>query len=134
LAAFKKAVELDPLSAYQVWNLAQTHSLLRNHEEADRYCDVAIKLTPDWPRPYSFKVLCDLRLAGDAASARTVVESAQRIRLANDPWIAYSRAMVDLYNGTLREAAMRLPSEDWEAFESQFYFVPKALLRRYSAR
>jgi tetratricopeptide (TPR) repeat protein len=49
--------------------------------------------------------------------------------LGNDPLIAYARAMVDLYDGSLQEAATRLPSEAWEVCESQFHFVPKALLQ-----
>ncbi|NWG13937.1 MAG: protein kinase [Acidobacteria bacterium] len=129
VANFIKSAELDPLSAMPVHAAAQTFTFMRNYDEAARYENLAIKLAPDWPRPYGFRALCDLRLAGNAASTRGVVQTAQRIGLGNDPLIAYARTMVDLYDRTLQEASMRLPSEAWEVCESQFHFVPKALLQ-----
>jgi len=129
LANLKKAVALDPLSADLIFQTGETCVLLRNHEEANRYYDLAIKLAPDYPQPHYFKARHYLRLAGDTAKARTVIETAQRLGLANDPWITYSRALLDLFDGAFHEAVTRLSSESWEAFESQFWFVPKALLQ-----
>ncbi len=62
-------------------------------------------------------------------SGRAVIESVQRLGSGNDPWVAYARALLDLYAGTLPEVSARLASESWEAFESQVWFVPRALLQ-----
>jgi TolB-like protein/Flp pilus assembly protein TadD/predicted Ser/Thr protein kinase len=129
LANLKKAVALDPLSGDLAFQTGETCVLRRNHEEANRYYDLAIKLAPDYPQPHYFKARHYLRLAGDTAKARTVIETAQRLGLANEPWITYSRALLDLFDGAFHEAVTRLSSESWEAFESQFWFVPKALLQ-----
>ena len=47
---FKEATELEPLTAVRYYNIGQTYSLIRNHKETDRYCDLAINLSPDWPQ------------------------------------------------------------------------------------
>jgi tetratricopeptide (TPR) repeat protein len=93
---------------------------MRNHEEANRYYDLAIKLAPDYPQPHYFKARHYLRLAGDTAKARTVIETAQRLGLANEPWITYSRALLDLFDGAFHEAVTRLSSESWEALEYEY--------------
>jgi serine/threonine-protein kinase len=129
LANLKRAVALDPLSADPTYQAGETSALMRNHEEADRYYDLAVKLAPDYPAPYYFKARHYLRLAGDTAKARTVIETAQRLGLGNDPYVIYGRTLLDLFEGTFHEAVTRLPSESWEAVETQFYFVPKALFQ-----
>jgi tetratricopeptide (TPR) repeat protein len=102
---------------------------MRNLKDANRYLDNAIRLSPDWPVPYAEKAQYNLRLAGDIAHARAAIESALRLRLENDPWMAYSRVLLDLYDGTiLQEATKRLASESWEAFGSRWWHI-KALLQ-----
>jgi TolB-like protein/Flp pilus assembly protein TadD/predicted Ser/Thr protein kinase len=129
VANLKKAVALDPLSGDLAYQTGLTCALMRNHEEADRYYDLAIKVAPDYPLPYSRKARHCLRLAGDTAKARTVIETAQRLGLGNDLDVAYSRVLLDLYDGAFQGAVTRLSSESWEALETQHYFVPKALLQ-----
>jgi TolB-like protein/tRNA A-37 threonylcarbamoyl transferase component Bud32/Tfp pilus assembly protein PilF len=125
LAHLTKAVALNPLSTELVLVAGETCASMRNLEDANRYLDNAIRLSPDWPVPYAVKTQSILRLAGDIAQARAAIESAQRLRLENDSSIAYSRVLLDLYAGTIQEAIKRLPSESWEIFGA----CPKALLQ-----
>jgi hypothetical protein len=81
--------------------------------------DIAIRLRPDLPYLYATKTQSVLRLAGDIAQARAAIESAQRLRLENDPSIAYSRVLLDLYDGNIQEAIKRFPFQSWEALESR---------------
>jgi TolB-like protein/Flp pilus assembly protein TadD/predicted Ser/Thr protein kinase len=129
LANLKKAVALDPLSSDLLHNAGTTCALMRNHKEADRYYDMAIRVAPDWPRPYAEKTLHYLRLPGDNAKARTVIETVQRLGLGNDLDMIHSEVLLDLYDGAFQEAMTRLSSKSWEAVEGQLYFVPKALLQ-----
>jgi TolB-like protein/Flp pilus assembly protein TadD/predicted Ser/Thr protein kinase len=129
LTNLKKGAALDPLSADLADQTGETCALTRNPQEADRYYDLAIKLAPDYPQPYYLKARHYLRLAGDTAKARTVIETAQRLGLGNDLDVAYSRVLLDLFDGAFQQAVTRLSSESWEALETQFRFVPKALLQ-----
>ncbi len=103
--------------------------MTRNLKEALRYYDIALRLAPHQPDLYGFKAAVLLRLSGDIPQARAVIESAQRLGLENDTFISIARTSVDLYDGTVREAAKRLSSESWEAVESPGAYIPKALLQ-----
>jgi TolB-like protein/tRNA A-37 threonylcarbamoyl transferase component Bud32/predicted Zn-dependent protease len=128
LANLTKAFALNPLSTELALVAGETCASMRNLEDANRYYDIAIRLSPDWPVLYAVKTQSILRLAGDVAQARAAIEFARRLRLENDPWMAYSRGLLDLYDGTIQEAIKRLASESWEAFESRWWHV-KALLQ-----
>ena len=129
LTNFKKAAALNPLSASVAGNAGETCALMRNSEEAVRWYDLAAQLSPDLPEFYAYKAGVYLRVAGDTGKARSTIEAAQRLGLEKDPEIAYSRSLLDLYDGRLQEALVRLSSESWEALESQFWLVPKAVLQ-----
>jgi len=129
LANLTKAFALNPLSSQGALQAGVTCAWMRNLEGAYRYYDIAIRLSPDRPDPYASKTQAVLRLAGDIAQARAAIESARRIRLENDPSIAYSRVLLDLYDGTIHEAIKRLASEAWEVFEGLASYRPKVLLQ-----
>jgi len=129
LASLKKSVELDPRSASLANNTALSCAWMRNDKETARYFDLAIQLAPDESIWYADTADRHLRLAGDCVKARSVIGAAQRLDLENDVHLAYRRVLLNLYEGTFREAITRLSSESWEAFESQFRFVPRALLQ-----
>ena len=110
-------------------NTADSCALMRNDKETARYYDLAIELAPDYSQLYAEMAERYLRLAGNTLKARSVVETAQRLGLENDVNLVHSRVLLNLYEWTLREAITRLSSESWEALESQFRFVPRALLQ-----
>jgi serine/threonine-protein kinase len=130
LANFKKAVELDPRSAPNAYNLAETYWLVRNPVEAARHSDRAISLRPDLAYPYAVKAEeVHLRLEGSREKARAVLEEAGRVGLAQHPWIAYAWVLLEIWDGDYRQALDRLALVSSEVlFANQFLHVPKAQL------
>jgi serine/threonine-protein kinase len=124
----KRALALDPLSAELAYNTGVTCSVLRNHQEADRYYDSAITLAPDYAAPYAFKARSNLRLAGDTAKARQAITAAQRLGLGEESPVPQIRIMLELYSGNLHGLMAQLSSEKWDALEWQDTFLPKALV------
>ena len=70
-------MELDPLSPNLSFNVGETHALLRRPAEADRYYNRALLLDPASGRAFAYKARLHLRLTGDVASARTVIQRAE---------------------------------------------------------
>ncbi len=70
-----------------------------------------------------------LRLTGDTDKAEAILSTANSLGLGADPWIRYSRTLSDLYGNKIQEAAARLSAESWDAVDTQFWFVPRALLQ-----
>jgi len=130
LASLTKAFELDPLVAMNAHQAGVSYAWMRNLEEANRYCDIAIRLSPDWPDLYATKASNFLRLAGDIPNARAAIESARRLGLGNEPFIASNRVLADLYEGTIHEPIERLPYERWGASKLQGILLQARIYRQ----
>jgi TolB-like protein/Flp pilus assembly protein TadD len=127
LANIKRAREIDPLSSNITLQVAVTFMLLRKYTEAESYYEQAIKLGPDVAYPYYFKAGLYLILEGDTEKAWEVLKRASQVTLEND-WIVLRSIVLNVYDGDYPGALERLSSYEPEAFENQFYYVPKALL------
>jgi serine/threonine-protein kinase len=130
LPSFIRASELDPRSAYVVYQVAQTYFLLREPAEAERHFDRAISLSPELARGYAMKAeWVHLRLEGNTAKARAVLEQAESVGLAGHPRIAYSWILLRMLDGNYQEALDRLNGLSSEVIhEDQWLYVPKAQL------
>jgi serine/threonine-protein kinase len=129
LANLKKASELDPLYNVLANEIGETLMLLRKYSEAESYFDRAISLRPDWPLPYAWKAWLYLQWEGNKEKTREVVEQAsQNIGSLEDNWIVYRSVVLDVFDGDYQEALDRLSSCRSEAFDTQFFFIPKAQL------
>ncbi len=130
LANLEQAAELDPRSAINADDLAGTHFLLRNPLEAARYFDRAILLSPDWAAPYARKARrVYLRLEGSTERARAVLEEARSVGLAEDPDIAYTWVLLEIWDGDYQEALDRLAVVSSEVLlDWQDFYLPKAQL------
>ena len=129
LANLTRALELNPLSTELASSVAFTYGMARNLKEAVRYYDIAIRLDPDWPNLHAQKAFVILSLSGDTAQARAAIEPDLRAGKKITPMTAYCRVLIDLYDGAIREAIQRLPSEPWEAVEAPAGYLPKALVQ-----
>ncbi|MBN1566368.1 MAG: protein kinase [Acidobacteria bacterium] len=129
IANLAKAFELDPLSVEYAYQTGLTHASAGNLKDALRYYDAAIRLGPDRPFLYALKTFTILGSSGDIAQARAAIESAVRLGFENEPSIAYSRALIDLYAGDIQEAIKRLSLESWEAVEGQENYIPRVMLQ-----
>lgn len=123
-----KAYELDPTSAEYASQAALTYASAGKSKEAIRYYDIAIRLSPDLPGLYAQKAFVILNSSDDPKKARSALEPALRLGFADDPLLAYSRAFIDMREGTIQEAIQRVSSESWEAVEGQENYIPRALL------
>ena len=128
-ASLKQAAELDPRGAEIFLNLGETHALVRDIAEAVRYLERSIALTPDWARPYGLKARYLLRLAGDAAGAGASLTSAANLTLARDQDVAHAAVLHGFFTRNYQAGLDRLSSESHDAFDNQFWFVPKVLLQ-----
>jgi serine/threonine protein kinase/tetratricopeptide (TPR) repeat protein len=129
VVTLKEASKLDPRSARLYFHLGETFVLLRKYSEAERYYERAISLAPDWPRPYANKVQLYLLAEGSTKKARTVLNRAlENIGSKEDDLIFFHRVLLEIFDGNYQRALDTLSMGFSEAFETQFYFVPKAQL------
>jgi len=128
-ATLEKAFELNPRDAGLTYNIGETLLLLRKYPQAEPYFDRAISLAPDWPLLYAWKMRLYLIAEGSTEKARAVLEQAlQNIGSVEDPSIFFPWVLLEIFDGNYQKALDRLSSGTLKAFESQFYFVPKAQL------
>jgi tetratricopeptide (TPR) repeat protein len=129
IAYLKQVLEIDPRYSQTVYNLGETYALMRNYKEAERCYSRALFLEPDYPRAVSFKARLYLNWQGDTQKARQVLEEASKVLgLSKDNLITYHWVLTEIYEGRYQDALNRLSSTPFEAFEDQFYFVPKPQL------
>jgi len=129
LANIKRAAELDPLSHTLAWEVGVTFVLLRKYAEAEHYLSRAIELAPDRPIPYSWKVKLYLFWEGKTDKARAVLdEASQNIGSLEDRFTVLWSVLLDVFDGDYQKALAQLSLWKLEAFNSQFYFIPKAQL------
>ncbi len=129
LSNIKRSAELDPLSHNLAWEVGVTFLLLRKYEEAEHYIGRAIELAPDRPIPYSWKVKLYLFWEGKTEKARAVLEEAsQNIGALEDRFTVLWSVLLDMFDGDYQKALAQLSLWKLEAFNSQFYFIPKAQL------
>jgi serine/threonine-protein kinase len=129
LANIKRASELDPRSGNSAEEVGETYMLLRNYPEAERYFNRAISLSPDVPLAYNFKAWIYVLWEGSTEKARAVLEEAlQNIVSVEDQFIILRSFLLNMFDGNYQEALERLSSCKLEAFNTQFFFIPKVQL------
>ncbi|MHC4144264.1 MAG: protein kinase domain-containing protein [Planctomycetota bacterium] len=127
LANIKRACELDPLSSNMSLQLASTFMLLRRYAEAESYYERSISLSPDQAFPYFWKAGVYLLWEGNTEKAWAVFEQvSQSIDSLDDPWIVLRSVVLNMFDGDYEKALGQLSSYKLEAFDNQFYFIPKA--------
>jgi serine/threonine-protein kinase len=128
-AHLERATELGPRDAVIHWELAVTHSSLRNYAEAERYYDRALTLAPDMIWAYALKAWNRLNWDGNASAARSVFEEAsdRGLDIIHDRFGGFIWAVADIWDGHYGAALERLSSGSLPVYDSQFYYYPKAL-------
>jgi serine/threonine-protein kinase len=130
LAHFERAAELDPRDAEVPHWLAQTHWLLRDYPEAERHCDRALALAPDWMELYADKGWLHVLWQGNTSKARAALEEAadRGLDIVDDPYAGHLWVALDTWDGQYEAAVARLSSSSSKAFSTGNDYVPKALL------
>ena len=129
LENIKRACELDPLSSNINMQVGVTFMLLRNYPQAERYYERGISLSPDLAFSYFWKAGLYLLAEGSTEKAWAVIEQAsQNIGSLEDHWIVFKSVELNVFDGDYQKTLDRLSSYELEAFDTQFYFIPKAQL------
>jgi tetratricopeptide (TPR) repeat protein len=123
---YVKATALDPNFATHFFDLAVTYSLLRRYDDAERPFQRALSLDPQgqfFARRAWFALL-----SGERDLARAALVEAREKSL-NYVLLPYYWFQLERYAGKNDAALSGLASEPLEAFEWQWFYVPKALLQ-----
>ena len=129
VALIKEASELDPRYRTLPYVIGETLLLMRKYQEAEYYLNRAISLAPDWARPYAWKAQLYLTWDGNIEKAMSVLEEVSKnVSSSNDPFITLWSIRLSIFNRRYSEALEQLSLWKSEAFNTQFYFVPKAQL------
>jgi serine/threonine-protein kinase len=111
LVNIKKAYDLDPLSHTLATEVGLVYLLMRKYPEAERYCERAIQLAPDYNMAYEWKARLYLRWQGSIEKARAVIEEAlQNVRSEDQSRISYLLIDIDVYDENYQGALNRLDS------------------------
>ena len=130
LASFKKGSQLDPRTSLPPLLIGQTYALLRNYPEAERYCDRAIALSPDSAHLYAWKIKVSLGLHGSTEKARAVLDQAlENVDINDDDLLAHLGVLLEIFDGNYQKAHEMLSEGSSDAFNTETYSMPKALLR-----
>ncbi|MCK5572195.1 MAG: tetratricopeptide repeat protein, partial [Bacteroidetes bacterium] len=100
--------------------------LMRNFEDAIRYFERAIILSPDWGASYGYKAETMLLKDGDVAAARALFVGTPAV---GENRFAFSLVNLDIYERRYEEALESLDRISQNTSESQFYYVPLNLVR-----
>jgi tetratricopeptide (TPR) repeat protein len=129
LPSFQRAVKLDPLSAVVIFNLAETHMLLRHYDEANRLLTRSAQLSPDWPDPALRNARMHAEQLDDPAAARRLYAPYANVPASetqSSP--TFIGAFIE-YMGRQPDAALAILLRSNEAaFENQFYYRPRTLM------
>jgi len=124
LTNLKSALILDPLSPMTAFGIGETYELIRNFNEAEKYYNQAIKLNPEWPRPYGHIARLSIKLKSNTENARLILkEYLQLIGQTDDPRVQLYWILSLIFDKKYQEALDWLTKESQESFATQFYFV-----------
>ncbi len=124
LANIKRAYELDPLSVKKILQLAATFMLLRRYAEAETYYERGMSLGPDEKFSYYWKAQLYLLTEGNTEKAWAVFGRASK-DILEDEWIVLGYVELCVFDGDYQKALDRLSLYKSEAFDTQFFFIPK---------
>lgn len=121
------SVELDPRSPTLRTFLCDTYAWLRKTTQANDCLDRILALDPARGDAFYGKAYYHLRLTGDVASARSMLQRAERLGLAGAP-VAYRWVSAEMAARDYEAALRRLSASPGEAYSGQAWFLPKTLL------
>jgi TolB-like protein/Flp pilus assembly protein TadD len=126
---FQRVADADPGSAGKWHDLGGTYWLLRRYAEADRAWARALALNARWGREYSYRADVRLCQTGDVGEARSVVSQAPTgPDLLDAEPVAERLVDLDLLERRYDQAASRVRGLGYEAFSTQFAYVPLSSL------
>ena len=125
--SLETAIALNPQDATLYFNLGETYTLLRRPEDADKSLDHSLAVAP-YGRPFAYKMRWRLRLRPNFTQAQEIEKRADAAGFGADPIVLYHRVLLHTYSGDPTGSLQLLASMQQDAFDEQFWFVPRNLL------
>jgi len=132
IEAFKKSIEINPRAADIIRQLAETQTLSREYDEADRNFVKSLELMPDVTATYWDKVSNLLSWKGDIDGSRHIIEEARRLGKINETeyLVDYMNYYVEVRGGNYHAAQNVLDRTNTkELMNDQFSYAPTCLLQ-----
>lgn len=126
LVDFEKARQLDPVRSAS--SEAQVYVLLRDYPRAEALFDRAITLSPQAGNLYFMKAELYLRWDGGTQRARTVLDEASKVGVADEPLLLYARVLDEIFDRRYQEAIDLLASHAPEVIADQNRLIPRTQL------
>lgn len=126
IVELEKVLELDPTNARVTAELAQTYTVLRRYETADRYYAQASDLTPDDPISFQLRALNVVLWRGDVAASRALLEGMPKQQESTS---IMAWRMQDLWERNFDSALERIDLVPLEIIGTPWAMSPKSLLR-----
>ncbi|MDX1673217.1 MAG: tetratricopeptide repeat protein [Longimicrobiales bacterium] len=124
----REALELDPRSEGIIFQLAETLELLRKYDEAIHLFDHAITLAPDFRNAMIAKARVLARGRGNLESAWATLQPTFDMPTSEYSPVFYG-VLIQRYGRDFSNALEILEGAGEEVFETQFYYVPRTLVR-----
>ena len=128
---FSKAADLDPKNATRAYEPGPTWALARRYADADRAYARMLTLNSQWARVYAEQARVQLLWHGDVDRAKAILDEVGRIAGIADEggFLAVTRLLCALARRDYQGALRQLATEERQAIDSQFWYIPIALLR-----
>jgi serine/threonine protein kinase/Flp pilus assembly protein TadD len=123
LETLMKAYRLNPRSPDLIKGIANTHSFMRRYEEADRWYDRALSLSPDEVRGKIYKIINSFHMMGNSQEARAILQTFPPLPITDIAWIS-----VEMADRNYSEVLERLDSIPFDDFELQDLYFNKDLI------
>ena len=118
LEVLMKAYRLNPRSPDLIKGIANTHSFMRRYEEADRWYDRVLSISPDEVRGKIYKVINSFHMTGNSQEARAILQTFPPLPITDLAWITVE--MADRNYEKVLEMLDSIPFDDFELQDLYF--------------
>jgi serine/threonine protein kinase/tetratricopeptide (TPR) repeat protein len=118
-----KAYRLNPRSPDLIKGIANTYSFMRRYEEADRWYDRALSISPDEVRGKIWKIINSFHWTGNSQEARAILQTFPPLPITDLAWTT-----VEMADRNYKKVLERLDSIPFDDFELQDLYFNKDLV------
>lgn len=130
IESYQKSVEADPRSSENSRQLGETYTLARDYQNAEIFCDRAIKLSPDNEYAHIDKLANILQWTGDLQRARGAIDEAIEQHVSDQsPELLKMRLRIEILSGSYERASQMLDeTPSFQGIDDQFQVIPRSLI------
>ena len=126
---FRSAAEIEPKSFAFAFDAALTFDLLQEYTIALEYYKKSIDLRPDFVSPYFYLSRMFLKWEGNTEKASEILNKGTNNNKSfnSDSLIIETKILINIFKGNYEQALNYLSLQEYDVFQTQFYFRPKYL-------